>query len=184
MATPASKQSAIALWLLPAAPAREQLRDVIARLAAECDAPIFEPHLTLGVTDDAAELRLGLTNKPITLRALGVFWSDAFTRTLFIRFAATPDLAALRESLGMRTGDYDPHVSLLYKDMTAKRKAELASSIAPAFSAATFEALQAVRCPIPTATRADVESWKMVASRKLYGDGRCSEEAKSSSMER
>jgi len=44
----------LAYWLLPAPPAREFFRATIGRLAAQYDAPLFEPHLTLAVGSDAA----------------------------------------------------------------------------------------------------------------------------------
>lgn len=39
----------IVLWLLPAKAERDALGALIARLAKECDAPVFDPHLTLGL---------------------------------------------------------------------------------------------------------------------------------------
>ena len=51
---PNQMQSAIAYWLLPGAAARDFFCREIRRLAAKCDAPLFEPHLTLAVGPDVS----------------------------------------------------------------------------------------------------------------------------------
>ena len=164
MAAPNPKRSVIVLWLIPAAAAREFFRQTIKRLARECAAPLFEPHLTLGVTADPPDLPRELAVSPIQLKPLGIFWSATFTKTLFVRMRATPQLEALRTSLGQEDHLPDPHLSLLYKETSAEEKARLATRLVLPFSSVTFDTVQAVRCQNPTTTQADVESWEPIAS--------------------
>ena len=73
----------------------------------------------------------------------------------------------MRGSLGGAGSGFDPHVSLLYKKLSMERKTQLAASIRLPLFAVTYDTLQIVRCPSPTATRTDVESWKVIASQRL-----------------
>ena len=163
------KRAVVVLWLVPAPPAREFFRQTIRRLARECDAPSFEPHLTLGVTVDSPDLPCHLDVPPIKLKTLGIFWSVTFSKTLFVRMPATVELEALRALLGQKGQLPDPHLSLLYKKMSAQEQARCATRIVLPFSIARFDTVQAVRCPNPTETRADVESWETIASTRLLG---------------
>jgi hypothetical protein len=167
MAAPNPKRSVVVFWLIPAAAAREFFRRTIERLARECDAPLFEPHLTLGVTADPPDLPRELAVTPIHLKPLGIFWSATFTKTLFLRMRATPELEVLRTSLGQEGYLPDPHLSFLYKETSAEEKARLATRIVLPFASVTFDTVQAVRCPNPTTTQADVESWEPIASSHL-----------------
>jgi hypothetical protein len=165
MASPLDNSSTIVLWLMPAGSAFDFFRSMIKRLATEHDAPIFEPHLTLG--PGSVEQMEHVRTSPLVLRLLGVGWSEQFTKTLFVSFELAPELAQLRDSLGMEAAGFDPHLSLLYKEMPLADKKQLACSISLSFASATFAAIEAVRCASPTATRADVESWQTIGSKPL-----------------
>ena len=169
MTAPVSKRSVIVLWLMPAAAARKFLRETIARLAREWDAPLFEPHLTLGIAPDLADLPGEINVAPIQLRPVGVFGSATFIKTLFVRMLATPELERLHDSLGIKGRLHDPHLSLLYKKISAEEKARLASRIVLPFSKIAFDAVRMVRCANPTTTRADVDSWEKIGSSRLAG---------------
>lgn len=164
----------MAYWLLPSSPDREFLREIIERLAARYEAPVFAPHLTLAIgADSATEARrvlLGITAGAIALQTTGIDFSANFTRTLFLRFDSNPILEHLRNSLGMERVDdqpFDPHLSLLYKTLPVERQALLAASIKIPTPTVTFDEMQVVRCRLPVATSADVMSWDVVASRPL-----------------
>jgi hypothetical protein len=63
-----------------------------------------------------------------------------------------------------------PHLSLLYKNLAAATRRELAASIDIPLSEVTFDAIKAVRCVSPTESRANVEAWHVVAAESLSGD--------------
>ncbi len=161
-----NERAATVLWLLPAEPARAALRALVARLATEYKAPLFEPHLTLG--SGSLNSLKDFACEPIRLRAVGLDFTAQFTRTLFVRLEFSEKLATLRHSLGIgNTGAFDPHISLLYAEVSEERKAQLARSIALPFASILFDSLAVIRCPDSTNSRADVESWEVVASQEL-----------------
>jgi hypothetical protein len=63
-----------------------------------------------------------------------------------------------------------PHLSLLYKNLAATTRRELAASINVPLSEVAFDAIKAVRCVSPTKSGADVEAWQVVAAVPLSGD--------------
>ncbi|HEY2800595.1 MAG TPA: hypothetical protein VGI85_08380 [Chthoniobacterales bacterium] len=157
--------SVIVLWLTPAEPARTWFREKIRWLALERDAPIFEPHLTLGLGSVA--LLQGVEAASIRLSILGVDYSEKFTKTLFVRFELTAALAQLRVSLGIKSAGFDPHLSLLYQHLPAASKRQLAISLSVPFASVTFAAIEAIRCPRKVVSDTDVESWETIAFRPL-----------------
>jgi 2'-5' RNA ligase len=166
-------QTVLTYWLLPASPARELLHETIGRLAAECDAPLFAPHLTLAVGPDsvaqAQRIFAGVTARPIELHAKGIHFTSRFTKTLFVRFDSSPALDQLRDSLGLEAGDrpFDPHVSLLYKTLPVETQSLLAATIHLPCQDVRFDAVEVVRCRVPVTTAADVAAWQIVASHRL-----------------
>jgi hypothetical protein len=164
--------NAIAYWLIPAKAERELFREIIRILAEQLGAAQFEPHLTLLVTANNEELpgkvlkRIKASPVRLTFREIG--WSETFTKTLFARFESRRALQRLASAL---TSDAavirDPHVSLLYKELPTATKKELARTIRLPFRTVTFDAVQAVRCALPTRTRSDVEGWRALARRQL-----------------
>lgn len=166
MAESPHESHATVLWLLPAAAERQVLRELVARLAQECDAPVFEPHLTLGRGTPA--LLEKVRSKPLHLRVAGIDRSARYTKTLFVRLEESGALGALRRSFTCDPGPtYDPHISLLYCSLPEIRRAELARSIVLPFASIVFDAVALIRVPDPTATRADVEAWETVETRNL-----------------
>ena len=167
MAAPARKDLVSVLWLMPAAPARDFFCATIDRLAQLHQAPTFEPHVTLGLTEENPALPQQIVVQPIRLGTIGIFFSSMFTKTLFVRFEITSPLQDLRASLGLSGTGYDPHLSLLYCELPATRKAQLACSLVLPFSSVLFDGIGAVRRPNPTLNRTDVEAWEFLGSRKL-----------------
>jgi hypothetical protein len=168
--------TAIAYWLIPARPVRELLSEIIRILAEELNAPRFEPHLTVfaapGGDETARKLLRQINTQRIHLLVRDVGFSAEFARTLFVRFEPSEALAELREQLQrsakVHTGPLpDPHVSLIYKKLTPRAKSELASAIKFPFHGIVFDCIKAIRCPNPTRTRSDVESWKVIARKSL-----------------
>ena len=171
-------QTVIAYWLIPSGPAHTFFQRIIIDLAGRYDAPAFEPHVTVHVgadQADAAETALEYAArecKLTTLTPLGIDKSDEFIKTLFVRFSMNAELRHINGIIRQGANDssqYElkPHLSLLYKNLAAAIRRELAASITVPFSEISFDSLQAIRCVSPTQNRADVESWEMLASRML-----------------
>ena len=164
----------VAYWLIPAAPARDYFREIIGRLAARYGSPVFEPHLTLAVREDASsqgEERLTrLPAEAVEVSTTGIAFSTQFTKTLFVRCAASPLLLQFRALLGAAEDEiFDPHLSLLYHQLPSGEDARLAAELEPPCPAIKFDVSAAVRCRIPVSTAADVAAWEIVAIRRLIG---------------
>jgi 2'-5' RNA ligase len=154
------------------------LQGLIEKLARQCDAPVFEPHVTVHVGEnhvDAAEKALSKAVRewqPINLETLGIDHSDEFIKTLFVQFESNKELQHLNapiRAVGQDPVRYqlNPHLSLLYKNIPAAARRALADSIKVPFSEVTFDGLKAVRCISPTQSRADVEAWQVMATAEL-----------------
>ncbi|HEU5313305.1 MAG TPA: hypothetical protein VFU08_05725, partial [Candidatus Udaeobacter sp.] len=112
----------------------------------------------------------------IVLRALKVDGSSEFIKTLFVQFALNTQLRQLNQSIRNATqgsSDYqlNPHLSLLYKRMSIQDRRLLTHSIEVPFPEVTFDSLKAVQCISPTQSRADVETWRVVAEKPLGSIG-------------
>ncbi len=110
--------------------------------------------------------------EPFDLKVLEVYHSAVFIKTLFVQFAPNTKLQRLNEIIrkaAQDASDYqvEPHLSLLYKKISTPTRRRLARSITLPFSEIVFDALKAVRCVSPTKTRAEVEVWRVLASKPL-----------------
>jgi putative hydrolase of the HAD superfamily len=163
-----NKERVQIFWLMPAAPYRDLFRDLIRILARRFDAPPFQPHLTLGKasSDYVPAVKTG----PIRLAMRKLECSSKFTKTLFVRFQPNDSLDRLVSELGGRGKPVrDPHLSLIYARLPAPIKRELADTIQLPFAEVVFDRIQLMSCRSPTESAADVESWRVVASRRLRG---------------
>jgi len=172
--------TAIAYWLAPAEPARGFFEKVIADLAGKHDAPVFEPHLTIYVGSNRSGAieeilsQAAIDCESIQLEVLEMRHSDEFTKTLFVQIGSNAKLQRLTKTIreaSQTPSDYqlEPHLSLLYKKMPILAQRELAGSIKLPFSTVVFDSIKAVRCVSPTCNRADVEAWRVIATKALSG---------------
>ena len=155
------RQTVIAFWLIPTEPAHSLFQGIIDDLARRFDAPVFEPHVTIHVGTDHADLaekaleQVARECTEISLTPVGIDQSEEFVKTLFVQFAVNLELRQLNEMIRQSVGDslkYElkPHLSLLYNKMPAATRRELAASITVPCSEIGFDALNAVRCVSPT----------------------------------
>jgi 2'-5' RNA ligase len=170
-----TRQTVIAYWLIPSEPARSFFKRIINDLARRYEAPLFEPHVTIYVGVDRPDAaRNALEDaarqcKRLRLTPLGIDQSAEFIKTLFVQFAMSSELRQINHIIREAAHDssqYElkPHLSLLYKNLAAAIRAELAASITMPFSEILFDSLQAIRCVAPTQTGADVEAWELITS--------------------
>lgn len=169
----------VVFWLMPAAEAKERFTALIAELSRRCDAAVFEPHVTLAsgaITEERAHeiLREVFPREPIELEVERIEFSEQYTKTLFVQFRSSPAIEALSIQIQKATGsgyELDPHLSLLYKEMSAAEKAELARGISLPFSHASFDAIKAVSTQQPIMNRQEVEAWRTLDVRLLSAEG-------------
>jgi 2'-5' RNA ligase len=173
-----NRRTVIAYWLIPSEPAHSFFQRSINDLAHRYDAPVFEPHVTIHVGADgadAAKEALGDAArecKLIGLTPLGIDQSDEFTKTLFVDFPMSAELRKINDMIRTAANDssqyeLNPHLSLLYKNLAAPIRRELAAEINVPLFEVTFDAIKAVRCVSPTESGADVEAWHVVVAASL-----------------
>jgi len=166
------KNAALAYWLIPDGAAGEFFAATIQSLARKFDAPTFDPHVTLFVApensrDPSQVIReSGTVN--ISLEATGVNSGNEFTKTLFVQFEESDALQHLADAIFTLSGArlrhvIDPHLSLLYKNVSSAAARDLAAAINLPFSAVRFSSVRAVRCALPTTNARDVAEWRTVA---------------------
>ena len=167
----------LTFWALPARAFGDYLRRLIRDLAARYDAPVFEPHVTLfgapAVNFASAQTVMEelAGSAPFSLRIRGIDHSDKFTKTVFVDLAATDSIGLMHEKIRVRSGGAEhtlkPHISLIYKTMTAAERGELARSIQLPFDQIEFDSVCAMRVPAKISSRSDVESWREAAEPRL-----------------
>ena len=173
-----TRQTVIAYWLIPSEPAHSFFQRIINDLARRYDASVFEPHVTVHVGADQADAaekaleKAASESELVRLTPLRIDQSDEFIKTLFVQFAMTVELGKINGIIRHAANDsshYElkPHLSLLYKNLPAATRSKLAALITVPFSEIPFDSLQAIRCISPTQTKADVEAWKLIATRML-----------------
>ena len=170
-------EEAIAFWLKPARAEREFFAGVIAELAARFDAPIFEPHVTLWGGRIRKEHGLQILHEcdlqaPLEMEVDRVRSSEKFTKTLFVQFHASALAAELSDALTTAAqaesdSAFDPHLSLLYKEMPEAEKRALQTAIAIPFERVTFDGVQLITTPVPITSRAEVEAWRTIGERTI-----------------
>jgi hypothetical protein len=163
------------LWLPLEGLARGRVSALVAELAAELGAPVFEPHVTVlgelaGRPQDLARTlrRLAIVSAPFDVRLTDAAADDAFFRALYVR-AEGPGLHTLRAraaaAFGVADDDYDPHASLLYSHLPAAAKGPVLDRLGRRFGL-PFEAR---RLEIWD-TGGAVEAWQRVARATLGGE--------------
>ena len=171
----AATNEILAYWLIPAEPAWSYFRSLITDLATQFNAPEFEPHLTLYVTnagnDNPTEV-LKEAFAPLRLSITGIDYSDAFTKSLFVQFRADETLARLSgrlRSASVSRSEYElnPHLSLIYKKMPTETKMQIANSLSLPFTEVEFDSVKAIVSRARIETSDDVNSWCVVATQRL-----------------
>jgi 2'-5' RNA ligase len=165
----------ISLWLLPEPGVREGLAHAIDALASRLGTPRFEPHLTLlgAIERPEAEVLarvrdLAAVCPPLELPVLGIDGVDDPFRCLFLRLSATPALQQLREAAeaalpGREGRPFDPHVSLVYGELSAEARSGLAREIGHWPPVVRFDVLRA------QVTRGPVSAWCRLGLAPLAG---------------
>ncbi|WP_170843388.1 haloacid dehalogenase [Bosea robiniae] len=158
------------LWLMPAPADEAMLAGIIGELSGRFGTPLFAPHLTLqGDTETTPELlRQAITAATGAVEAFAepvsaVEGSDAYFRSFYARFAVSPALAKLKQSLDPDGfASFMPHVSLLYGEVEAGAKA---AAIAEINARLDGRAIRFDRVGIVTSGQdVPIANWQVVAS--------------------
>lgn len=169
----------VSYWLIPSQEDRAFFQDMIDTLAREYDAPSFTPHVTIYSGDlapDESPDRLieqaikGV--RPFSLKSDRILYSQEFTKTLFVQFQPNSILSQLSQSLQTSSkipSNYtlNPHLSLIYQQMSEEIKKKLTTSLTLPKSEVLFDQFMAISSPERTQTREDVESWNIICVRKF-----------------
>lgn len=167
------KNHAIAYWLIPAEPARAFFAEIIGEFARRFDAPKFEPHLTIFVGPENTRMPGDVVREIAAVDAVlaisGVCYGHEFTKTLFVQFEGSEWVQELadktwRASEASTRFVVDPHVSLLYANLSESRKRAVVETIRLPFSEVRFASVCAMRCASPTETASDVRAWRLMAA--------------------
>ena len=175
-----AEKTIVTYWLCPAEPGRGYFSTIVRDLATRFDAPLFEPHVTIYVTDDTSEnagavLEQALEDRGrFRLSVRGLDYSDKFTKTLFVQFEPDAELTRLSSDLRRASSvqseyQLNPHLSLIYKKMSPEMKVQVAHSLRVPFDEICFDSAKAVISPAKIEARADVEAWRVVAEESLNG---------------
>lgn len=122
------------LWLMPDAPAFHKFQTIIRDLSGQYQTLLFEPHITLITGLSGPDRTLvkkidmftsGLPAFQVTLE--GIDYSHGFFTALFLMAQNTPALEQLHQQARQALRPfgqaiYQPHLSLLYGEITPKEK--------------------------------------------------------------
>lgn len=167
------------IWLSPAQPSLLSLQGQINHWANLYEAPVFIPHMTVfvGSSDNVDNLKEVFTKTvtnftPLQASASGIEHSDNYFKTLYIQFENNELLKKLNKQLHSldNKSDYafNPHLSLLYKQLDKKTKQQLAKEIWPTIEPKTisFDKIQLLSVT-DDETKEAVEKWKIIESYSL-----------------
>lgn len=134
------------LWLEPSKDFASEFQERINELSQRNDTPTFSPHVTLigGVTSSESEAvsatkELASLLKPFELELTKADYRDRFYQSLFVHVAETDQLLDLRKkALHLfnisNAGEYMPHMSLLYGELSQPKKEQILERIGRDFS--------------------------------------------------
>ena len=167
------------LFLMPHGGLAQELERLIAKLARQYDAPIFEPHITLlgGLSGRQSELTtqtqaLACELKPFEITLTDAAYLDEYFRCLFIDVAPSEEITAAHALAKQLFGGsvdrvFRPHLSLLYANLEAQRKEKILDHIGRRFERSFLAERVALYCiegPPP--------DWYCVKGLPLTGPGK------------
>jgi hypothetical protein len=169
----------VSFWLIPSDEDRAFFQEIIDTLSQEHDAPTFTPHVTIysgeyAPDESPAELLETATQgvERFSLRVDQLLYTDEYTKTLFVQFHPNSFLSKISETLRSHSrtpSDFglNPHLSLIYKRMSEETKKNLVTSLSLPKSEVFFDEVSAILASERVQEREDVESWKVISTRKL-----------------
>jgi 2'-5' RNA ligase len=174
----AEESRKLAFWLVPERGTQALFEPLIRELAAEFDAPVFEPHVTLQGADvgEAEALRalrdVCASYGAIELEISGIEHSPKYTKTLYVQFrpsaAATALSDAVRDRLACSSNyEFNPHLSLLYKELPDETKRAAAAEVRLPFDRMRCDRVKVISTPASIKTAAEVHAWRTLGECNL-----------------
>ena len=169
----------VSFWLIPSEEDRAFFQEIIDTLSLEYDAPTFTPHVTIysgeyAPDESPAKLIEKATQEvsSFSLRVNKLLYTDEFTKTFFVQFQSSATLTKISETLQTNSINQsnfvlNPHLSLIYKQMSEETKKNLTTSLTLPKSEVFFDEVRAISTPERVQKREDVESWKVIFIKKL-----------------
>ena len=129
-------QSKYSIWLMPSASDKVYLSSMIQSLSEAYDAPPFEPHCTIYSSVDDLESAKTIIDqlnfKPFEAKVNGLSQSDYIWKTIIFKLETNPHLLLLHYLFNQAMLDpytFEPHVSLIYKEMTKREREAVIQSL-------------------------------------------------------
>ena len=127
----------VSIWLIPAPADAQYLQGIINKLAATYQAPVFNTHCTLYSPTDlpALEIKKILEQSANNMESFYVkkatiSHTENIWKTIFIELLRSPELEQLQQAVisqfpNGQPYEFLPHISLLYKEMSDKKKEDI-----------------------------------------------------------
>ena len=171
------KTTRCSIGLIPCDEHKKIFSKQIREIALELNSTKFEPHLT--IYSGEAELhsvRLAInqiaTNfSKINLKILSIKTGEIFTKTLFISFETTKELACMSNSFikhyTTQSFSLNPHLSLAYKNLSKQKRLIIADETKLVLDEVRFSGVRAVATPTQTKTENDIKKWESIYFKSL-----------------
>ncbi len=170
-----------AVWLLPSEEDTASLGEIIRDLAVQFDAPFFPPHLTLyqGVVFDGDGIAKTLeslvsTLEPIDLKIRAIASSDILYKCIFISLIHQAMLVEMSQAIMLSLKHQepytlDPHVSLLYKELSQVERTHCLRQIQFPGKKITFDAMKVIRPAMHSNGWVDIKDWEVDSMLSMRG---------------
>jgi len=173
------------IWLIPAEPYQNHLSDTIKQLSATYSSPKFHPHVTLfcGKTNDIEKAQKDLghvvqSQQKMSLNLKSIDSSPAYYKSVYFQFYENKPANSLnkllKETLDKDSNyTFNPHLSLMYKDMPIGEKKKIALELQDSLAKSTdlYQSILFDKIVLITDTEKEgakaVASWEVLQSYDL-----------------
>lgn len=164
------------LWIVPNRINYHYFEKIINDLSYQFNAPNFQPHVTVytGICTEKENLKEVILRsismyQNITLNIKGIGCSNNFFRSLYVDFGIDPILLTINKSISERMKykehyELQPHLSLMYNNMTMRKKLLVKKNIKLQEKYVTFDSIRVVVPGNLTKGWTDVAKWKTIVN--------------------
>lgn len=172
----------VAIWLVPQYPERRLLQERIRSLASRYSGPVFVPHMTLYSchrTPQQQELavlaRIARSRSPLLFETEDYACGSSLTKAFYLRLMSSPAAEELQGALHRElprpsTYQFEPHVSLLYQELSQSAQAELLQETRLRHEDIRFDQLWAVAIPERLRSAGNLSGWQTLLTCRLASE--------------